>query len=507
MGTLLLDGYRLHYTLHISDRHRPTLLFIHSMTMDASEWDLLTDALGSDLNFMTYDMYGHGQTGIGGELLSPELLVSEALAVIDAAGLGNVHIVGSGLGGTIGFEIARRQPERVASLSLLSAIFYFPEFDYGRLLTLVTQLIDIDRDLLMDKLMMDSFYHPTEEKSVRFRAAFQHIPADVIKDSVAYLRHLYAPERFHFSDALSRLRVPTLVMHGERDPIFPAQMGAVYSACIPNSRWFTIPEASRIFSIDRPDLTALNLKKFILSDKVPIPVTPNHEELIAGFRKIVQNGLSKRPEHRHRLCMNIMHDIEVLWNGRPIEGKWNQRRAKELLLFLIFRKGLVKRKELMDTFLPGLPIVQARNNLRVWISHLNKIFHDCPHPSVHEVLIIGEDTIAVNAELQSDFISYIGQLDSLVKNKKPLNERAITFIRLLSSYHPANFSSFRGDWIFSITDEIEEKLADVMEQLLPALEKRKMVGAMREILHSGKSIEPYDGFCDEKLAELQSAPL
>ncbi|GGL50539.1 alpha/beta hydrolase [Sporolactobacillus putidus] len=506
MATLPMNGYHLHYSVHISDRSRPTLLFIHGLTMDASEWNLLADGLGSDVNYIVYDSFGHGRTGTNGTPLSLELLVSEALAVIDAAGIGKIHVAGSGLGGNIGFELAGRHPERVASLTLMSAVFYLPEHDYSRMLTLIKQLVDIDRDLLIQKLILDSFHIPTGEKSARFEAAFRQIPAEVIKNAVALLQSTYSSERFHFAEELGRLAVPTLVMHGECDPIFPPQLSAVYSACIPNSRWYTIPEASRILPIDQPELTALYLKKFISSERAPIPVTPIHEELFGDFRKVVRSGFDRRKKRRHRLTMNIMHDVEVIWNGRPVEGKWNQRGAKELLLFLILRNGLVRRGELIDTFLSDLPIIQARNNLRVWLSHLNKIFNDCSDPSVRDILIINEDAVAVNAELESDFGNYMKQLDRLLTGKKTLNERAVTFIRLLSNYDPANFSSFRSDWIFSLTDKIEEKLADAMEKLLPELKKHSMIAAMREILQAGKPIEPYDGYCDDKLAELQSMP-
>ncbi|MDD9148230.1 MULTISPECIES: alpha/beta hydrolase [unclassified Sporolactobacillus] len=506
MAILPINGYHLHYSAHISDRNQPTLLFIHGLTMDASEWSPLVDRLGSDVNYIVYDSCGHRRTGTSNMPLSLELLVSESLAVIEAAGAKTVHIVGSGLGGNIGFELAGRHRERVASLTLMSAVFYLPEHDYSRMLALMKQLIDIDRDLLMQKLILDSFYVWTAEKSARFETAFRQIPAEVIKESVTLLQTAYSSERFHFVEELGRLTVPTLVMHGACDPIFPPQLSAVYSACIPNSRWYTVPEASRILPVDQPELTVSYLRKFILGEKRPAHVSPIHEEMVGGFRNVVRNGLISRRKHDHRLTMNVMHDIEVLWNGRLVAGKWNQRGAKELLLFLILRNGPVRRMELIETFLPDLPIVQARNNLRVWISHLNKIFNGSPDPSVHDILIINEDAIGVNAELESDLGIYLERLDKLVAEKKALNEQAVAFIRLLSDYDPANFSSFRSDWIFSLTDKIETKLADAMARLLPELKKHGMIAAMREILQAGKPIEPYDGYCDDKLAELQSMP-
>ncbi|RYL95154.1 alpha/beta hydrolase [Sporolactobacillus sp. THM7-4] len=506
MATLSVNGYDLHYTAHISDRSLPTLLFIHGLNLDSSEWSLMTSTLGSGVNFVTYDLIGHGRTGYGRARLSFDRLVSEALALADALRLDKVDLVGSGFGGNIAYEFARRYPDRVQSLILLSVTFYLPESDYKRMFSLHAQLIAIDRMLLEQKLMMENLYSPTPAKSNLFKAAFERIPTDFYQSALDLLMRTFDPKHFHFVDELGQLSVPTLVLNGSDDPVLPFQMAAVYSACIPNSRWFIIPEASHSIPLDQPEFSAYYIKKFVLSEKIPIPVLPVHEVMVDDFRAIVRSSFNMHSGNRHLLRMNIMHGVEVFWNGRSLKGKWNQRGAKELLLFLILHSGLARRSDMIDTFLQDLPPVQARNTLRVWISHLNKIFRNCPDPSGQEILMIGEDTVAINTDLSSDIEDYMKQLDELMKENKPLSDQAMNFIQLLRGYDPASFSTFRGDWIYTLTDEIEEKLATVLEDLLPLLKKKKMFTPMREILRTAQMIEPYDGYCEEKLAELQNTP-
>ena len=45
-------------------------------------------------------------------------MANDALAVLDDAGLGRVHVVGTSLGGMVAQELALRSPERIETLVL-----------------------------------------------------------------------------------------------------------------------------------------------------------------------------------------------------------------------------------------------------------------------------------------------------------------------------------------------------------------------------------------------------
>ena len=51
-------------------------------------------------------------------------LVEEVVAVIDAVGAQSVHFCGEHFGGTLGFQLAAEHPQRVRTLSLMSAQVY-----------------------------------------------------------------------------------------------------------------------------------------------------------------------------------------------------------------------------------------------------------------------------------------------------------------------------------------------------------------------------------------------
>jgi pimeloyl-ACP methyl ester carboxylesterase len=125
MATFALHDYQLHYSAHIFDRDYPTVLFIHEFTLDATEWTPVLQNLAPCTNVVTYDQFGHGHTKANDQPLTLEVLVAECYALINHLKLDKIHIVGSGMGGNIGFELARRYPSRVSSLILMSSGFFF----------------------------------------------------------------------------------------------------------------------------------------------------------------------------------------------------------------------------------------------------------------------------------------------------------------------------------------------------------------------------------------------
>ncbi|MCO7176719.1 alpha/beta fold hydrolase [Sporolactobacillus kofuensis] len=502
MDTLAMTHYSLHYSANFPTPNAPTVLFIHDMMVNAAEWIPMTGYLGNQLNFVVYDLYDHERTG-GNHRPSFKKFISDICLLINHLKLNNIHIVGDGLGGNIGFEFARRYPQRVASLTMMATNFFFKNDVVSRELTLLAQLIDCDRSLFFQKLLEVNFQTLTEDKILLFENSSAHVSSRFIKECLSMLLNFYDPERFCFEIELSKLNVPTLVLHGTNDLFFPGYLSAIFSACLPNSHFLTVPGAAHNLPLDQPEITATFVSHFILTNRKSPFVSSLHNKLVNEFREVLRKSLDLSKNDRHILRITMMGEIQILWNDELIEGKWNQRRAKELLLFIILKGGMTTRDELIQTFLPSLTHESSRNHLRVQINHLNQLFHDSPNPDVHNLLLINEQMIALNAQCESDIGDYQKSLDQLAQDTRPINDQLLTLILLLKQYDPDSFTSFHGEWINTLTNQIESKLSDVMVHLLSKLNVEKMYSEMRGLLHYGKSVEPYDGYCEEQLMKIQ----
>lgn len=111
------DGAKIWY--EHSPGPRP-VLFLHGFASDHAQtwvrtgWTRATGERGQVLT----DLRGHGSSERAGSGYSPEGLALDALAVLDAAGVGSVDVLAYSMGGHVGWALARLAPERIGRLVL-----------------------------------------------------------------------------------------------------------------------------------------------------------------------------------------------------------------------------------------------------------------------------------------------------------------------------------------------------------------------------------------------------
>lgn len=100
----------------------PLIVFSNSLATDLTLWDQQVEALARDWRILRYDLRGHGRSPP-----SPlarhdvQVLASDLLSVMDAAGAKRAIHVGVSIGALAGIAAARTAPERFAALVCCNA--------------------------------------------------------------------------------------------------------------------------------------------------------------------------------------------------------------------------------------------------------------------------------------------------------------------------------------------------------------------------------------------------
>ncbi|MEQ1963326.1 alpha/beta hydrolase [Xenorhabdus khoisanae] len=181
-------------------------------------------------------------------------MTDDALGILDALNISQAHIIGASMGGMIAQRLAATYPGRVISLvSIMSSsgAHYLPQPQpevMAALLAkpggtsedeLITHQLNIiqavvspseslDKDKLAQHLRMTlrrSGYHPNS--SMRQTLA-------IMADS-------------HRVDLLAKIRCPTLVVHGEDDPLIPVTCGEDTAKRITDAEFLSIPKMGHSF--------------------------------------------------------------------------------------------------------------------------------------------------------------------------------------------------------------------------------------------------------------------
>ncbi len=98
-----------------------TVLVLHDLLADRSSLGALRDALAAHYRVIAPDARGHGASAsLANRWYTVGELAADARAILDAEGVTACHVIGHGLGGATAFELARRDPSRIRSLTLIA---------------------------------------------------------------------------------------------------------------------------------------------------------------------------------------------------------------------------------------------------------------------------------------------------------------------------------------------------------------------------------------------------
>jgi pimeloyl-ACP methyl ester carboxylesterase len=180
-------------------------------------------------------------------------LVADAVGVLDAYGIGAAHVVGVSAGGAFAQLLALRFPERVRSLVLISTS---PAMSLDRDLPWPTEpfrrfLADAEVDWSDDESVIEYLVGYARVLAGQERLFDEDDARELVRRDVERARDIAASQN-HDSvieegelprDQLSSIAVPTLVVHGTADPMFPLEHGLALVDTIPGAELLVLEGA------------------------------------------------------------------------------------------------------------------------------------------------------------------------------------------------------------------------------------------------------------------------
>ena len=195
----------------------PVAMLSHSLASGMSMWDPQLTALQSRFRILRYDSRGHGGSDVPDGPYRLDDLVADAVALMDALAIRQVHFVGLSMGGMIGQGIALAHPDRLLSLSLCSTSAWIPPQAQPVVQERIDTALKEGLQALVDGTLARWFtpgYLKTKPPEVeRIRRQFLATPV------VGYVGCTEAIRRLDYLEQLARIKVPTLILVGEEDTL------------------------------------------------------------------------------------------------------------------------------------------------------------------------------------------------------------------------------------------------------------------------------------------------
>src|SRR5262245_588835 len=230
------------------------LLVLHGAS-GAGAWLPFMAALAERHDVIVPEHPGYGSSDTPDWLDSIHDLAYFYLDFLHELDLDHVHLVGISIGGWIAAELAVRDTHRLASLTLVDAA--------GIHLPGVPQ---IDTFLCSDEQRIRDFFHDQSRAEEMIARVLRPELEDVaMKNRIATAKLSWQPRGHdpHLHKWLHRIDVPTLLIWGANDRLFPMDYALAWQRLIPGSTAVIIPDCGHIPQVEKPTAFVAELTAFI----------------------------------------------------------------------------------------------------------------------------------------------------------------------------------------------------------------------------------------------------
>ncbi len=259
MPFALLDGVRVHYDL-AGPASAPALVFSNSLGATLSMWDPQAAALQAQFRVLRYDSRGHGQSSVTPGPYAIEQLARDVLALLDYLQLDRVHFCGLSMGGQTGMWLALNAAGRVNKLVLCNtaAKIGTPEIWRGRIEAVRKGGMKSISATVMERWFSADYRAKSLEVVGGIKLTFENANPD------GYIANCAAVRDFDVREAVTAIRVPTLVITGTQDAATTPAEGRYLAERIPGARYVEL-NAAHISNIEQGDRFTSELSSFLLS--------------------------------------------------------------------------------------------------------------------------------------------------------------------------------------------------------------------------------------------------
>ena len=275
------DGALLHWR---ADGEGPrALIASNGIGVSTFFWRRLAQHFAPTHTFVTWDYRGHGRSPVpqNPENLTIALCARDLWTVAGAVGISRAALLGHSMGSQVSLEAYRQHAERVQALVPLlgaSGKVFSSFLGAARLEPLFRLFIEVGSENarlaeqalravlrvpgVWEAVKALGIVHPDLCPREDFEPYFEHLSQLDLRGYFALARDLLSHDA---SDLLPEVRVPTLVVAGERDLFTPMERSREMAARIPGAELLVLREGSHAAMVEQPELLALSMEKFLRS--------------------------------------------------------------------------------------------------------------------------------------------------------------------------------------------------------------------------------------------------
>jgi pimeloyl-ACP methyl ester carboxylesterase len=234
------------------------LLMLHGAS-DAM-WLSCMDELAARHDVIVPEHPGYGASDTPDWLDTIGDLANFYLDFVAALDLTDVDLVGCDLGGWVAAELAVRNTQRLASLTLVSALGIH-----------LKEIEPLDSFLRTDEQRIRDLFHDQKRADAMLQQVMRPELEDVgLKNHTTTAKLIWQPRAYdpHLAKWLHRIDVPTLLVWGANDRLSPPAYAQAYQRLIPRAELVVIEDCGHMPHVEEPEGFVAALEGFLADKRI-----------------------------------------------------------------------------------------------------------------------------------------------------------------------------------------------------------------------------------------------
>jgi len=219
------------------------VLFLHGIRGNRRNWAAQIEFFSRRFKAAAWDARGYGESDDYEGALQFDYLTGDVMRVAEHFKAQKLHLVGLSMGGRIARNVALRAPERLHSLVLISSNPGFDAMSPESVKRFVTERRTRTPQTLAKLL-----------GSRASRAAYDELLDSVARiHDASYQKTLEASVAQDRAAPIEQIRVPTLVIAGEEDTVYPPELAEQMARRIPGAELLMLERTGHLANLEQPD--------------------------------------------------------------------------------------------------------------------------------------------------------------------------------------------------------------------------------------------------------------
>ena len=248
-------------TLNYLEQGNPdgeAIIMLHGYSDSWHSYAPILPLLPKDYHVFALDQRGHGDSSKDATSYTIDTFAADVVAFMDAKHISTATIVGHSMGSLVAQLAAIYYPSRLARLVLVGSRASWTSPEIVGLHDIVQTFTDpVSPDFIAD-FQMSTIYTPVPPDFLeQVIAESMKVPAHVWRQVIASL------VQQEVTSHLNKITMPTLILWGDQDSMFPQSEQETLRRLIPNATLLIYAQTGHAVQWEQPKLFALDLQQFM----------------------------------------------------------------------------------------------------------------------------------------------------------------------------------------------------------------------------------------------------